>query len=261
MRGDDSVYGKPLSYIDRKKRVSADHPSRLIRRIANAGQFRDRTAGGLLPPGGALRRRSRRFEAENLLFLVVTGIVGAASAGSLITAAFVLLAEPKRAVRPVTLSAVRAQPVPATGLAKSLSPTSNAAFAPTAAAPPRITPAPASPAAPPPSAIVRFAMRQGDASFANGDVSVARYYYQQAVDAGDAEAVLRIGETFDPAFLTLGSLRRVPANREAARFWYRLARDLGAAQAKQRLDNLETKPAAGGYTGKHKFRRRASADR
>jgi hypothetical protein len=55
-------------------------------------------------------------------------------------------------------------------------------------------------------------MAQGDASFADGEVSVARFYYQQAVDAGDAEGAVRMGETFDPAFLTLGRPRHVLAN-------------------------------------------------
>jgi TPR repeat protein len=104
-------------------------------------------------------------------------------------------------------------------------------------------------------------MAQGDASFANGEVSVARFYYQQAVDAGDAEAAVRIGETFDPAFLTLGRPGRVVANREAARFWYRRALDLGAMQAQQRLDNLQTERAGDGYTEKYKFRRRTSVTR
>jgi hypothetical protein len=228
MRGDDSVYGKLLSYIDRKKWVSADHPLRLIRRIANARQFGDPTAGGLLRPGSAPRRRSRGLKAENLLFLTVIGIVTAVSAGSLFTAAFGLLVESKTAMRPAALSAVPAQPVPAAGAAKPLSP--------------------ASPAASPPPPTVRYAIAQGDTSFADGKVLVARFYYLQAVDAGDADAAVRIGETFDPAFLTLGRLRRVLANREAARFWYRRALDLGATQAKQRLDNLETEPAAGDYT-------------
>jgi TPR repeat protein len=100
-------------------------------------------------------------------------------------------------------------------------------------------------------------MAQGDASFADGNVSVARFYYEQAVDAGDAEGAVRMGETFDPAYLTLGRPRQVFANREASRFWYRRALDLGVTQAKQRLDNLEMEQVAGGYTDKD----RASATR
>ena len=100
-------------------------------------------------------------------------------------------------------------------------------------------------------------MAQGDTSFADGEVSLARFYYQQAVDAGDPEAAVRMGETFDPAFLTLGYPRGVLANREASRFWYRRALDLGAMQAEQRLDNLQMEQAAGAYTHKE----RASATR
>jgi transposase len=35
MRGDDGIYGKLFSYIDREKRVRADHPLRVIREVAN----------------------------------------------------------------------------------------------------------------------------------------------------------------------------------------------------------------------------------
>jgi hypothetical protein len=132
MRGDDAVCGKLFSDIELENWISADHPLRVIRGIANRVEFDDPAASDLSPSGGVLRRRSRGFEARNLLFLTVIGIVGAASAGSLFTAAFVLLMEPKAAMRPAVLSAVRAQPVPAAGAAKPLSLASPAAFPPPA---------------------------------------------------------------------------------------------------------------------------------
>jgi hypothetical protein len=95
----------------------------------------------------------------------------------------------------------------------------------------------------PRSIAVKFALAQGDANFAEGELSSARFYYEQAVDGGDAEAAIRLGETFDPAFLTYGRLRRVRGDPAAARFWYGQAAGLGAAEAKQRLDHLDAEPA------------------
>jgi hypothetical protein len=118
----------------------------------------DPAASGLLPPDGAPRARSRGFEARNLLFLTVIGIVCAASAGSLFTAAFVLLMEPKTAMHPAALSPVRPQTAPAAGAAKTLSLASPAA------------------SAPPPT--VRYAMAQGDASDGHCAASFHDFIYR-----------------------------------------------------------------------------------
>jgi hypothetical protein len=232
--------------------LAAGSPSEELRIRSIISRLADISGMTKLSRAGPPRRRGREFEGRTLLFLTVIGIVGAASAGSLFSAAFVLLAAPKTAMRPAALSVVRMQPTPAAGTANPLCPASPAASPPPTAAPPRIAAVPASSAASPPPAIVRFAMAQGDASFADGEVSAARFYYLQAVDAGDADAAVRIGETFDPAFLTRGRSRRALANREAARFWYWRALDLGATRAKQRLENLETELVVGSYTDKDK---------
>jgi TPR repeat protein len=227
----------------------------------------DVPAGGLLPRDRAQRWRSPALDAGNLLFLTVIGIVGLATAGSLFAAGFLLLMHPKAALRPAALNAMRAQPAPSRVLVVAAAASipsrvsAKAAPAPHAAEAPRIAPAasppptaamplvtPPPPAARPPPATARFAMAQGDSNFGDGEVSVARFYYAQAADAGDAEAAVRMGETFDPAFCTLDRLCRVRGDPAAARFWYRRALVLGAAQAKQRLDYLEAEPAADGST-------------
>jgi hypothetical protein len=116
---------------------------RILRSLAG-----DAPAGGLLPRDRAQRWRSPALNAGNLLFLTVIGIVGAATAGSLFAAGFLLLMHPKAALRPAALNAVRAQPAPsrvlvvAAAAAKSPSPVSpKAAPAPHAAEAPRIAPA------------------------------------------------------------------------------------------------------------------------
>jgi TPR repeat protein len=217
---------------------------RILRSLAG-----DAPAGGLLPRDRAQRWRSPALDAGNLLFLTVIGIVGAATAGSLFAAGFLLLMHPKPALRPAALDAVRAQPASSRVLVVAA-----AAKGPPVAPPP--------PVASPPSATARFAMAQGDSNFRDDEVSVARFYYAQAADAGDAEAAVRMGETFDPAFWTLDRLRRVRGDPAAARFWYRRALVLGAAQAKQRLDYLEAEPAADGSTTNarsDRYRPRAAA--
>jgi hypothetical protein len=119
--------------------------------------------------------------------------------------------------------------------------------------------APPPPTASPPDEAVRFALSQGDASFAGGELSVARFYYEQAAAVGNADAAVRMGETFDPAFLQRDQYRRVRGDPAAARFWYQRALGLGAPEARQRLDDLDAEPGATGSMNGTRPRRRARA--
>jgi hypothetical protein len=56
-----------------------------------------------------------------------------------------------------------------------------------------------------------------------------------------ARAALRVGATFDPAFLGPDALRGVRSDPAEASYWYRRARDLGEPEAERRLKSLETK--------------------
>jgi hypothetical protein len=80
----------------------------------------------------------------------------------------------------------------------------------------------------------------GDALLRNGDVASARLFYERAAGAGDGRAALRLGATFDPEFLGRLGLGKLQANPAVARSWYSRARDLGGADAKRRLNSLET---------------------
>jgi hypothetical protein len=71
-----------------------------------------------------------------------------------------------------------------------------------------------------------------------GDVTSARLFYERAVDAGEAQAAARLGQTFDPVLLNPTRLRGDPGK---ALFWYRRARDLGATEVISRLKSLEAK--------------------
>ncbi len=81
----------------------------------------------------------------------------------------------------------------------------------------------------------------GDALLRTGDIASARLFYERAAAAGDGRAALRLGATFDPAFLGRAGLRNVQGDAAEARSWYSRALDLGAAEAKRPLNSVETK--------------------
>jgi TPR repeat protein len=84
-------------------------------------------------------------------------------------------------------------------------------------------------------------LTRGDKSLSSGDVASARLYYGRAANAGDGQAALRLGETFDPVFLEHAHLRSARGDLAAALSWYRRARDMGAAEAEILLNSLEAK--------------------
>jgi TPR repeat protein len=87
--------------------------------------------------------------------------------------------------------------------------------------------------------IAAFVAR-GDAFVGARDIASARLFYQRAVEAGDEGAALRMGATFDPAFLDRANLRGASGNQQEALSWYRRARDLGEAKAERQLKKLPT---------------------
>jgi hypothetical protein len=101
-----------------------------------------------------------------------------------------------------------------------------------------ITP-PSKPHASPAEAAVLLS--RGDAQFALGDLASARLFYERAADGGNGEAALRLGETYDPNFLQRAKLLVVKGDPAAAVFWYRRARELGAAEAEILLKYMQTK--------------------
>jgi hypothetical protein len=84
-------------------------------------------------------------------------------------------------------------------------------------------------------------LAHGDVLFSTGDLAAARLFYERAADAGEGQAAVRLGETYDPIFLDHAHLRGVRGNVTTALSWYRRARDLGAAEAEVLLNSLEAK--------------------
>jgi hypothetical protein len=82
---------------------------------------------------------------------------------------------------------------------------------------------------------IKLLMNQGQQFIAAGDVVTARNVFQRAAEAGDADAAVALGGTFDPiAFAKLG-VAGLRADVEKARTWYQKAESLGSAEATRRL--------------------------
>jgi hypothetical protein len=77
-------------------------------------------------------------------------------------------------------------------------------------------------------------LARGDSFISIGDIASARFFYGRAADAGDGQAALRMGATFDPAFLSRAGLRSTLGDPAQARSWYRHA----FAKAERRRNGL-----------------------
>jgi hypothetical protein len=82
-------------------------------------------------------------------------------------------------------------------------------------------------------------LTRGDAFFATGDLASARRFYETAAAAGNGVAALRLGGTFDPAFLARVHVGRIRGDLLSALYWYRRARDLGDGDAEILLRGRE----------------------
>ena len=81
-------------------------------------------------------------------------------------------------------------------------------------------------------------MNKGDELLEAGNVSAARLLYEFAADAGLAQAAMKLAATFDADELAKLKLVGVEPNPKEARRWYERARQLGAADAAQRITRL-----------------------
>jgi hypothetical protein len=71
-----------------------------------------------------------------------------------------------------------------------------------------------------------------------GDITSARLLLERAADAQEVEAALMLAGTYDPQVLGSQDLRSVTADPAAAKVWYQKAAQLGSADAKRRLGQL-----------------------
>ena len=119
------------------------------------------------------------------------------------------------------------------------------ATAPAETAPPSLSAGPtakrAETARPLPAEQIAMLLARGDAFMQARDIASARLLYERAADAGNGRAALRVGESFDPAFLGRIGVYRNTGDRRLALSWYRRARDLGDTEAAQLLERLESR--------------------
>ena len=213
-------------------------------------------------------RRGLGFSIDGSLYLVSIALLAAATVGVFFGIAFFLVrqsADAMVSVRPVggRVSDAGTPPqrdLPRGGAAAPKTSKASTAIA-TTARPQRPDVAPATPgpaqkalAGVPtkPSAQIPAALRlpdrqlaellaRGDVFLRAGDIASARLFYERAADAGDRQAALRMGATFDPTFLANAGLRNLRGDLAKARLWYHRALELGANEAQPHLNNLETK--------------------
>ncbi len=80
---------------------------------------------------------------------------------------------------------------------------------------------------------------QGLVALAGGDFVAARAFLERAADAGDARALLALGDAYDPATLVrLGALGG-KGDASRARDYYQRASDAGLAAARPRIAAIE----------------------
>lgn len=72
-----------------------------------------------------------------------------------------------------------------------------------------------------------------------GDITSARLLLERAADAQEPEAALMLAGTYDPQVLGTQDLRSITPDPAAAKVWYQKAAQMGSADAKRRLGQLQ----------------------
>jgi Bacterial SH3 domain len=71
-----------------------------------------------------------------------------------------------------------------------------------------------------------------------GYLAGARAYFKRAVEAGSGEAAVLLGATYDPAFIEKMGAQGIKPDLKEARRWYERAKQLGVADADEKLAEL-----------------------
>jgi len=83
---------------------------------------------------------------------------------------------------------------------------------------------------------------QADTLLARGDIETARTLYEEAANAGNAEAALKAGMTYDPLYLSAeaAAINSTTAEPGTSLVWYARAIGLGSSAAEPRRDALNS---------------------
>lgn len=79
---------------------------------------------------------------------------------------------------------------------------------------------------------------RGEDQLSRGSIYAARQFFERAAEAGLPKSALALAGTYDPAELAKLNIVGLRPDPEAARKWYERARELGAAEAPERLRRL-----------------------
>jgi TPR repeat protein len=82
---------------------------------------------------------------------------------------------------------------------------------------------------------------EGLVAFAKGDIATARAFFTSAAAAGDARALVALGDTFDPATLNRLGVVGLKGDEAKARNYYARAAAAGANGARERIAALAVK--------------------
>ena len=83
-----------------------------------------------------------------------------------------------------------------------------------------------------------FLVRRGADLMQNGDFAAARLLLRPAAEAGDPQAALMLGATFDPAIVADQGVIGLTPDPEMARAWYERAMTSGSTEASARIERL-----------------------
>jgi len=81
-------------------------------------------------------------------------------------------------------------------------------------------------------------LKRAKGMLAVGDIASARLLLERAADAGEAEAALMLGTTYDPLVVGNQDMRSITPDPAMARQWYQKAAELGSADARRRLSEF-----------------------
>jgi len=82
-------------------------------------------------------------------------------------------------------------------------------------------------------------LKRAKGLLAIGDITSARLLLERAADAQEADAALMLAGTYDPQVLGARDMRSITPDPATARLWYQKAAQLGSADAKRRLSQLQ----------------------
>jgi TPR repeat protein len=85
---------------------------------------------------------------------------------------------------------------------------------------------------------IEHLIKKGEQFLVAGDVVAARIAFQRAAEAGDGNAAIALGTTYDPTELAKLGVVGMRGDVAKARSWYQKAEELGSGEARARLELL-----------------------